>query len=51
MNTNILAFRTVTAAWYLENAVAETITDEQIVQFDRVLNGLDWGYYPDPWAF
>ena len=34
-----------------ENAVAETITDEQIVQFDRVLNGLDWGYYPDPWAF
>lgn len=34
-----------------ENAVAETITDEQIAQFDRVLNGLDWGYFPDPWAF
>lgn len=34
-----------------ENAAAETITDEQIAQFDRVLNGLDWGYYPDPWAF
>lgn len=34
-----------------ENAVAETITEEQIAQFDRVLNGLDWGYYPDPWAF
>ena len=34
-----------------ENAVAETITDEQIALFDRVLNGLDWGYYPDPWAF
>lgn len=34
-----------------ENAVAETITDEQIAQFDRVINGLDWGYYPDPWAF
>lgn len=34
-----------------ENAVAETITDEQIALFDRVINGLDWGYYPDPLAF
>lgn len=34
-----------------ENVVAETITDEQIRHFDRVLNGVDWGYYPDPWAF
>lgn len=34
-----------------ENVVAETITDEQIATFDRVLNGVDWGYYPDPWAF
>ncbi len=34
-----------------ENVVSEEITDEQIGQFDRVLNGLDWGYYPDPWAF
>ena len=34
-----------------ENVVGEEITDEQIRQFDRVLNGVDWGYYPDPWAF
>ena len=34
-----------------ENVVGETITDEQIEGFDRVMNGLDWGYYPDPWAF
>lgn len=34
-----------------ENVVAETITGEQISHFDRVLSGLDWGYYPDPWAF
>lgn len=34
-----------------ENAFGETITDEQIGHFDRVLNGVDWGYYPDPWAF
>lgn len=34
-----------------ENVTGQTITDEQIKQFDRVYNGLDWGYYPDPWAF
>lgn len=34
-----------------ENVEAEEITDGQIQRFDRVLNGLDWGYYPDPWAF
>lgn len=34
-----------------ENVVAETITDRQVAAFDRVLNGVDWGYYPDPWAF
>lgn len=34
-----------------ENVIDEQITDEQISHFDRVLNGVDWGYYPDPWAF
>lgn len=34
-----------------ENVLAETITDQQVASFDRVLNGVDWGYYPDPWAF
>ena len=34
-----------------ENVVGEEISDETIGRFDRVLNGLDWGYYPDPWAF
>jgi phage terminase large subunit len=24
------------------------ITDEEIEQFDRVICGLDWGYFPDP---
>lgn len=33
------------------NIKAETITDEQIKSFDHVLNGLDWGYYPDPFHF
>lgn len=34
-----------------ENLVSETITDEQIADFDRVYNGVDWGFFPDPWAF
>lgn len=34
-----------------ENVVDEIITDEQIKSFDRIYNGVDWGFYPDPWAF
>ena len=31
-----------------ENVIQRPITDEEIAQFDRVTDGLDWGYYPDP---
>ena len=34
-----------------ENLAAEPIPDEQIARFERGLCGVDWGYYPDPWAF
>ncbi len=34
-----------------ENLKLEPISDTQIVQFDRIYNGVDWGYYPDPWAW
>ena len=34
-----------------DNVVIEAITDEQIAQFDHVLNGVDWGWYPDKYAF
>lgn len=34
-----------------ENVRHEEITDDQISAFDRVLNGVDYGWYPDPWAF
>ena len=34
-----------------ENIEVREITDEEISRFDRVLNGVDWGYFPDPWAF
>ena len=34
-----------------ENLEIREITDEEVSHFDRIRNGLDWGYYPDPWAF
>lgn len=34
-----------------ENLRLETITDEQVQQFDRITSGVDWGWYPDPWAW
>lgn len=34
-----------------ENIQIREIPDEDIAEFDQVLNGVDWGYYPDPWAF
>lgn len=34
-----------------ENVAGEHLTDEQISHFDRIYCGVDWGYYPDPWAF
>ena len=34
-----------------ENLDIREITDEEIGHFDRIRNGLDWGYYPDPLAF
>jgi PBSX family phage terminase large subunit len=30
------------------NVVIRKITDEEISQFDHLLHGLDWGYFPDP---
>ena len=34
-----------------ENLEIREITDEELEHFDRIRNGLDWGYYPDPFAF
>ena len=40
-----------TGSEVFENLVAREITDEEISHFDRVRHGLDWGFFPDPWAF
>lgn len=34
-----------------ENVKVERIPEEQYKQFDRILMGIDFGYYPDPWAW
>lgn len=33
------------------NVVIREITDEEIAQFDRIHNGIDWGWFPDPYHF
>ena len=33
------------------NVVDEEITDERIRGLERVRNGIDWGWFPDPWRF
>lgn len=34
-----------------ENVVDFIMDDELIATFDRIYNGVDWGWFPDPWAF
>lgn len=34
-----------------DNVTIRAITDEEISKFDHTLNGMDWGWYPDPRAF
>ena len=34
-----------------ENLEIREITDEEISCFDRLYKGIDWGWYPDPFAY
>lgn len=34
-----------------ENLELRDISDEEIKGFDRIYQGIDWGWYPDPFAF
>lgn len=34
-----------------ENLQLREIKAEEQEQFDRITSGVDWGWYPDPWAF
>ncbi len=33
------------------NLTLRPVTDEEIIGFDRIYNGIDWGWYPDPFRF
>lgn len=34
-----------------DNVEAREITDEEISRFDQIYMGIDWGWYPDPFAW
>lgn len=34
-----------------ENLELRTITDDEVKRADRIYQGVDWGWYPDPFAF
>lgn len=34
-----------------EDIETRTITDEELAHFDKIYMGVDWGWYPDPFAF
>ena len=34
-----------------DNVTIREITDDEIAQFDHILNGVDWGWFPDLYAF
>jgi PBSX family phage terminase large subunit len=34
-----------------ENLELREITGEEVKRFDRIYQGVDWGFYPDPFAF
>lgn len=40
-----------TGGTVFENVQMRRITNDEIAQFDRVLHGLDWGFFPDPAAY
>lgn len=40
-----------TGGMVFDNLVIRKITDDEIKQFDRIHNGVDWGWYPDPYHF
>lgn len=42
---------TGTGGSVFENIVSDDISQDKVWQFDNFRNGVDWGWFPDPWAF
>lgn len=40
-----------TGSEVFDNLEIREISDEEIGRFDRIRRGVDWGYFPDPWAY
>lgn len=40
-----------TGGLVFENVVLRAIEPEELDHFDRIYDGVDWGYFPDPWAY
>ena len=40
-----------TGGTVFENLELRTITDEEVSRFDRIYQGVDWGWFPDAYAF
>lgn len=34
-----------------DNVAVRAITDAEVAEFDRIYHGVDWGWFPDPWAY
>lgn len=34
-----------------DNLEFRVITDEEMARMDRIYRGVDWGWFPDPWAY
>ncbi|MBQ9082812.1 MAG: PBSX family phage terminase large subunit [Clostridia bacterium] len=57
-NTNVLAYRNEylgevvgSGRQVFDNLRIERISDDRVQQFDRLYSGVDWGWFPDPFAF
>ena len=46
-----LGLATGTGQNIFENVELREITDDEIAAFDYFYSGIDWGYYPDPFAY
>ena len=46
-----LGIPTGTGGNVFENVIVREVTDEDRKQFDRVYRGIDWGWFPDPFAY
>ena len=46
-----LGIATGTGRQIFENIQLREITDDEVQSWDETLQGIDWGYYPDPYAY